>query len=105
MILEPRPRKSRSVCRAGRSLAAALESTAAAWIERVHRDAPHATSSTDRNAGVNLRDELESGKVDLAVGPLPQLKAGFFQRRLFTQRYVCRMRAGDTMRTPVHFSM
>lgn len=65
-----------------------------ALIERLHREAPGVTLSTVRNTTVNLRDELESGKVDLAIGLLPQLKAGFFQRRLFTQSYVCLMRQG-----------
>jgi DNA-binding transcriptional LysR family regulator len=50
-----------------------------------------------RNTAVNLRDELESGKVDLAIGLLPQLKAGFFQRRLFKQSYVCLMRRGHRL--------
>jgi DNA-binding transcriptional LysR family regulator len=50
-----------------------------------------------RNTTVNLRDELEAGKVDAAVGLLPNLKAGFFQRRLFTQRYVCLMRSGHRL--------
>lgn len=68
-----------------------------ALMERLHRDAPGVTLSTVRNAAVNLKDELESGKVDLAIGLLPQLKAGFFQRRLFTQSYVCLMRRGHRL--------
>lgn len=40
---------------------------------------------------------MEAGKVDLAIGPLPQLKAGFFQRRLFRQRYVCLFRKGHAL--------
>lgn len=32
---------------------------------------------------------LESGEVDLAVGFMPHLEAGFFQQTLFTQDYVC----------------
>lgn len=66
-------------------------------IARVKRDAPGVALSTVRNTTVNLREELESGKVDLAVGLLPQLKAGFFQRRLFRQRYVCLMRRGHRL--------
>ena len=66
-------------------------------IERLHRDAPGVTLSTVRNTAVNLRDELESGKADLAIGLLPALKAGFFQRRLFTQGYVCLMRRGHRL--------
>jgi DNA-binding transcriptional LysR family regulator len=68
-----------------------------ALIERLHREAPGVTLSTVRNTAVNLRDELESGKVDLALGLLPQLKAGFFQRRLFMQRYVCLLRRGHRL--------
>jgi DNA-binding transcriptional LysR family regulator len=66
-------------------------------VERLRKEAPGVTVSTVRNTAVNLRDELESGKVDLAIGLLPQLKAGFFQRRLFKQRYVCLMRQGHRL--------
>ncbi len=66
-------------------------------IARVKRDAPGIALSTVRNTAINLRDELESGKVDMAIGLLPQLKAGFFQRRLFKQRYVCLMRRGHRL--------
>jgi DNA-binding transcriptional LysR family regulator len=65
--------------------------------ERLRHDAPGVTLSTVRNTAVNLRDEMEAGKVDLAVGLLPQLKAGFFQRRLFAQRYVCLLRRGHRL--------
>jgi DNA-binding transcriptional LysR family regulator len=68
-----------------------------ALIERLRREAPSITLSTVRNTTINLRDELESGKVDAAIGLLPNLKAGFFQRRLFMQRYVCVMRRGHQL--------
>ena len=68
-----------------------------ALMERLRREAPGVTLSTVRNTAVNLRDELEAGKVDLAIGLLPQLKAGFFQRRLFSQPYVCLMRRGHRL--------
>lgn len=58
------------------------------------RLAPGIAVSTVRNAAINLKDEMEAGHVDLALGLLPQLKAGFFRRRLFTQRYVCMFRKG-----------
>ncbi len=61
------------------------------------RAAAGVTISTVRNAAVNLRDEMEAGKVDLAIGLLPQLKAGFFQRRLFLQRYVCLLKKGHRL--------
>lgn len=59
--------------------------------------APQVRLSTVRNTAVNLKDEMEAGHVDLAIGFLPQLKAGFFQRRLFVQRYVCLMRQGHRL--------
>ncbi|UUX95361.1 LysR family transcriptional regulator [Aquabacterium sp. J223] len=66
-------------------------------MDRIKREAPGIRLSTVRNAAVNLRDELEAGKVDLAIGLLPQLRAGFFQRRLFSQSYVCLMRRGHRL--------
>mgnify|MGYP001160607125 FL=1 len=68
-----------------------------ALVERLTREAPGATLNTVRNTAVNLRDDMESGKVDLAIGLLPQLKAGFFQRRLFRQHYVCLFRQGHAL--------
>jgi DNA-binding transcriptional LysR family regulator len=35
---------------------------------------------------------LESGDADLAVGFMPQLEAGFYQQKLFQQRFVCVVR-------------
>jgi len=66
-------------------------------LERLRSEAPRVELSTVRNTATTLRDDLESGKVDLAIGLLPQLKAGFFQRRLFSQSYVCLMRRGHRL--------
>ena len=66
-------------------------------MEELARIAPGVTVSTVRNTTVNLKDEMEAGHVDLAIGLLPQLKAGFFQRNLFKQRYVCMFRKGHRL--------
>ena len=66
-------------------------------MDELARVAPGVTVSTVRNTSVNLRDEMEAGHVDLALGLLPQLKAGFFQRRVFTNRYVCMFRKGHAL--------
>ena len=58
-------------------------------MDALNKQAPGVAISTIRNTAVNLRDEMENGRVDLAIGLLPHLKANFFQRRLFRQRYVC----------------
>ena len=63
-------------------------------MEVVARTAPNIRISTVRNTAVSLKEDLEAGRVDLAVGLIPGLQAGFFQRRLFKQRYVCMFRRG-----------
>ena len=68
-----------------------------ALVERLRSEAPGVSLNTVRTSITNLRDDMEAGKVDLAIGPLPQLKAGFFQRRLFRQRYVCLFRKGHAL--------
>ena len=35
---------------------------------------------------------LESGEADLAIGFMPQLEAGFYQQKLFSQHFVCMLR-------------
>jgi DNA-binding transcriptional LysR family regulator len=66
-------------------------------MEALATMAPGVTISTVRNAAVNLKDEMESGHIDMGIGLLPQLKAGFFQRRLFLQPYVCMFRKGHPL--------
>lgn len=66
-------------------------------VRAIAEIAPGVTVSTVRNAAVDLKHEMETGHVDLAIGLLPQLKGGFHQRRLFLQRYVCLFRRGHAL--------
>lgn len=66
-------------------------------MEKLQKVAPAVSISTVRNTTINLKDSMEAGHVDLAIGLLPQLKAGFFQQRLFTQQYVCMFRQGHSL--------
>jgi DNA-binding transcriptional LysR family regulator len=66
-------------------------------MEKIQKVAPAVSISTVRNTSVHLKDSMEAGHVDLAIGLLPQLKAGFFQQRLFTQQYVCMFRDGHAL--------
>ena len=59
--------------------------------------APHVRINTVRPNAGNLRENMESGTVDLALGLLPDLQAGFFQRRLFRHKYVCVFRKGHPL--------
>lgn len=66
-------------------------------MEKLQTVAPSVSISTVRNTAINLKDAMEAGHIDLAIGLLPQLKAGFFQRRLFIQKYVCLFRKGHRL--------
>jgi DNA-binding transcriptional LysR family regulator len=59
--------------------------------------APGISVSTIRTTGTGLADDMEAGRVDMAIGWLPHLKSGFFQRRLFVQQHVCMFRRGHTL--------
>lgn len=59
--------------------------------------APGISISTIRTTGANLAEAMEAGRIDLAIGWLPHLKSGFFQRRLFVQQHVCLFRQGHAL--------
>jgi DNA-binding transcriptional LysR family regulator len=66
-------------------------------VRLLRQQAPHVGLATVRNTAVNLRVEMEQGRVDLAIGHLPDLDNDFHQRLLFTQRYVCLFRKGHPL--------
>ncbi|BBU30624.1 LysR family transcriptional regulator [Burkholderia sp. THE68] len=68
-----------------------------ALVERLSREAPGIALNTVRDTSINLGNEMAEGRVDVAIGLLPQLKGGFYQRRLFDQRYVCLFRHGHAL--------
>ena len=71
-------------------------------IETLSRVAPRIKISTLRHNSGHLSEDMASGNVDIAVGLLPGLTTGFFQRRLFKQRYVCLFRQGHpTAHNPI----
>ena len=59
--------------------------------------APGVTLNVVAVTRANLKDDMASGRTDLALGLLPQLQAGFFQQVLFRQPYVCLMRQGHPL--------
>jgi DNA-binding transcriptional LysR family regulator len=71
-------------------------------MERLSQLAPGIRMSTHRPNSGDLQNDMASGGIDLALGSQPNLQAGFFQRRLFQQRYVCVYRNGHpTARSPM----
>lgn len=66
-------------------------------IERLGRIAPHVSLSTLRTRREDLAEAMETGHVDMSLGTPSGLQAGFFQRRLFKQGYVCMFRRGHLL--------
>lgn len=62
--------------------------------------APGVTLATWPLSAPDLKAALARGEVDLALGLLPQLQAGFYQQVLFHQPYVCLMRADHPLAAP-----
>jgi DNA-binding transcriptional LysR family regulator len=54
----------------------------------LQRHAPGVTVEAERTSPDSPR-RLEAGEVDLAVGFMPHLEAGFYQQTLFEQNFVC----------------
>ncbi|MCM2551844.1 LysR family transcriptional regulator [Burkholderia glumae] len=68
-----------------------------ALLERLAAVAPRMVLNTVHDTHADLGKEMAEGRIDLAIGLLPQLQAGFHQRRLFDQAYVCVFRAGHPL--------
>ena len=66
-------------------------------MDALAREAPGITLRCLPVADTTLRGQMAAGRVDLALGSLPQLQGGFFQQALFRQRYVALMRAGHPL--------
>lgn len=61
-------------------------------LERLNRLAPGVRIRTLPMPPEAAEDALRNGEVDLAIGNLPDLGAGFYVQRLFRDRYVCVVR-------------
>lgn len=57
-------------------------------VNHLRRVAPNVVIEAERTSPDSPR-RLESGEIDLAVGFMPQLEAGFYQQVLFEQDFVC----------------
>ena len=66
-------------------------------MDTLARTAPGVTLNVVAVTDASLKDDMASGRTDLALGLLPQLQAGFFQQALFRQPYVCLMREGHPL--------
>jgi DNA-binding transcriptional LysR family regulator len=57
-------------------------------LNHVRRAAPGVQIETEIVSNASAR-RLEDGEVDLAVGFMPQLEAGFYEQTLFRQNFIC----------------
>lgn len=68
-----------------------------ALIARCRALAPRVQISSVRAGSIALKEELETGRVDLAVGPFDGISEALFQRLLFRQPYVSMFRKGHPL--------
>jgi DNA-binding transcriptional LysR family regulator len=66
-------------------------------IEACAVRAPEVTIASVRAGLFNLRAEMETGRVDLAIGAFEDAPNVFYQRRLFTQAYAVMFRVGHPL--------
>lgn len=58
-------------------------------LARLNRSAPRVRLRNLALSTDEAREALRSGAADLTIGNLPDFEAGFYQQRLFRDRYVC----------------
>jgi DNA-binding transcriptional LysR family regulator len=66
-------------------------------IERCRQLAPHVEISSLRVGMLSLKEEMEGGRVDLAVGPFEDVSEALYQRHLFRQPFVSMFRKGHPL--------
>jgi len=68
-----------------------------ALIEKCQKLAPGIQISTVRAGNIDLKTEMESGRVDFAIGAFDNVSGALYQRRLFRQNYVSMFRRGHAL--------
>jgi DNA-binding transcriptional LysR family regulator len=74
-------------------------------MDALSKASPGVTLQVVSVAQSALKEDMSTGKIDLAMGLLPQLQAGFFQQSLFKQKYICLMRKKHPMAQTSHISL
>ena len=66
-------------------------------IEKCGALAPQIQITSVRAGTIDLKEEMEAGRVDLAIGAFDKVSTALYQRRLFRQPYVSLFRAGHPL--------
>jgi DNA-binding transcriptional LysR family regulator len=68
-------------------------------IERCLQLAPQVQVSSVRAGGIDVKEEMETGRVDLAIGAFDDVSEALYQRQLFRQPFVSMFRKGHPLGT------
>jgi DNA-binding transcriptional LysR family regulator len=63
-------------------------------LSRVGQQAPGVLITAVRNNPLSLKDDMETGRVEVSIGISPQLQGSFFRQRLYREHHVCAFRRG-----------
>lgn len=66
-------------------------------IERCGALAPKVRIATVRAGAIDLKEEMEAGRVDMAIGAFDDVSGALYQRRLFEQVYVSMFRSSHPL--------
>ncbi|WP_036167298.1 LysR family transcriptional regulator [Massilia sp. 9096] len=66
-------------------------------IERCRALAPNVELASSRVNGATLKDDMETGRVDMAIGAFEDVSEALYQRQLFRQRFVTMFRKGHPL--------
>lgn len=66
-------------------------------IERCRLLSPLVEISSVRAGAVTLKEDMEGGRIDLAIGPFEDISEALYQRQLFRQPYVTMFRKGHPL--------
>jgi DNA-binding transcriptional LysR family regulator len=66
-------------------------------IEKCSALAPGIRVASVRAGTIDIKEEMEAGRVDLAIGAFDDVSSALYQRRLFRQSYVSMFRAGHAL--------
>lgn len=66
-------------------------------VDKCRQFAPQIQVRTVRASSLDLKAEMEAGRVDLAIGAFDNLSGALYQRRLFKQNYVSMFRIGHPL--------
>jgi len=76
-----------------------------ALLARLCQQAPGVTLTTVRSSSASLKQDMESGRADVAMGLLPQLQGSFFRQRLFRERFAVAYRKGHPLESQRKLSL